>query len=57
MFSQGWKQVNVSLKEQVQKKFHCCGFNKTIEASDIKTTLSTQLKSNEPTCDDDLKVF
>lgn len=56
-FFQGWKTVNVSLKEQVQRNFLCCGFNKTFEVPDVTTTLSTQLMSSEPKCDDELKVI
>ncbi|KAH8388540.1 hypothetical protein KR093_009161 [Drosophila rubida] len=41
---QGWKTVPPNLREQVQEKFLCCGFNATIENS------NSVVASNEPSC-------
>ncbi|KAH8312094.1 hypothetical protein KR044_009370 [Drosophila immigrans] len=46
---QGWKTVPPNLREQVQQKFLCCGFNATIDS-----TISTNsvVASIEPSCVD-----
>ncbi|XP_034487713.1 tetraspanin-13 isoform X1 [Drosophila innubila] len=44
---QGWKTVPKNLREQVQEKFLCCGFN----ATTTTTSNTIIVNTNEPSCD------
>ncbi|KAH8414604.1 hypothetical protein KR215_009924 [Drosophila sulfurigaster] len=47
---QGWKTVPPNLREQVQEKFLCCGFNDTI---DHTASISNAVTVNsDPSCED-----